>query len=463
MAPHAAAGARKGAATAPRPSPEEGVRRSAFREDAVLFGAILPDDPATYEKPLDELRRLADTAGARVQGALVQRRARVDPSTFVGSGMVARLGEVATEVGADLLIADNDLSPSQAFNIEKRTGRRVVDRSELILDIFASHARTRLAKVAVELAQLEYALPRLKRLWTHLEKQRGGIGLRGPGETQIETDRRIVKKKIGDLRRVLEEIQARKTREVEARRGEFKVALVGYTNAGKSTLMRALSGLDVLVQDKLFATLDTKTALVEVAKNSRILLSDTVGFIQKIPHHLIASFHATLEEVTEADLLLHVIDASHEDPKSQAAAVEEVLASLGCASKPVVHVLNKVDALADRIELAFLERTYPEHVAISALTGEGIDALRERIAARAAQGLEEATLRFPISNGRAIAFLRERGEVLEESFLDSEAVYRVRLSKKDMGALMAMLDGEPVRRRPDGSLPAPRRASREEE
>ena len=468
-APHASAGARPGKdaeheVPAPKARPHDGTARvSAFREDAILFGAILPTDAPTYEKPLEELSRLADTAGARVKGALVQRRQRVDATTFVGEGMVTRLGEVATESGAGLLIADNDLSPSQAFNIEKRTGLRVIDRSELILDIFASHARTRLSKVAVELAQLEYALPRLKRLWSHLEKQKGGIGLRGPGETQIETDRRLVKTKIGVLKKMLVEIQERKEREVEARRGEFKVSLVGYTNAGKSTLMRALSGVDVLVQDKLFATLDTKTTVVEIAKNRRILLSDTVGFIQKIPHHLIASFHATLEEVTEADLLLHVIDSSHQDPKQQAQAVEEVLKSLGCEKKPVLHVLNKIDALPDRIELEFLKRTYPENVAISAQTGEGLDALREKIAGYAQQGLEEVQLRFPIGNGRAIAFLRERGEVLEESWEENEAVYKVRLSKKDLGLARAMIGGEVVHRRPDGSYPAPRRMKGEED
>ncbi|HVY60407.1 MAG TPA: GTPase HflX, partial [Planctomycetota bacterium] len=389
---------------------------SVHREDAVLFGAVFPEPKPGYEKPLEELKRLADTAGARVKSSLVQKRAKVHPTTFVGPGMVERINEVAQEVGAELLIADNDLSPAQAFNIEKRTGKRVVDRSELILDIFASHARSRIAKVAVELAQLEYALPRLKRLWTHLEKQKGGIGLRGPGETQIETDRRIVKKKIADLRRVLLEIQARKTREVRAREGEFKVSLVGYTNAGKSTLMGALSGRDVYVKDQLFATLDTKTALVEILKNRRILLSDTVGFIQNIPHHLIASFHATLEEVTEADLLLHVIDASHPDPKSQIEAVNEVLRGLGCFEKPTIAVLNKADAVADQIEIEFLKRTYPDNVVISAKTGLGIDALRQKIAGKMATGLEEVELRFSVSNGRAIAFLRDRAEVLEERF-----------------------------------------------
>jgi GTPase len=318
------------------------------------------------------------------------------------------------------------------------------------------------AKVAVELAQLEYALPRLKRLWTHLENQKGGIGLRGPGETQIETDRRLVKKKIQDLKGVLIEIQERKTREVRARQGEFTVSLVGYTNAGKSTLMRALSGRDVLVQDKLFATLDTKTAVVEVLKNRKILLSDTVGFIQKIPHHLIASFHATLEEVTAADLLLHVIDVAHPDPKSQVQAVHEVLQKLGVAEKPTVYVLNKVDAIKDQIELEYLKREYPNHVVVSAKTGLGMDDLRKKIAERMSSTLDEAELRFPVSNGRAIAFLRDKAEILEERFEEEGAYYRVLISKKNLGAVRAMLAGQEVRFRPDGSVAARMMESSEE-
>lgn len=361
------------------------------------------------------------------------------PATFVGRGFVERLGDVAREVEADILIADNDLSPAQAFNIEKMTGRRVVDRSELILDIFAAHARTRTAKVAVELAQLEYALPRLKRLWTHLEQQKGGIGLRGPGEAQIEVDRRIVKKKITELRRVLLEIRERKIREVRARQGEFTVSIVGYTNAGKSTLMRALSGRQVKVEDRLFSTLDTKTAVVEIRRNKRILLSDTVGFIQKIPHHLIASFHATLEEVAQADMLLHVVDASHPDPKAQIEAVQAVLREMEIDRKETVMVLNKLDALEDRMELEFLKRTYPDHVVVSALTGAGLEDLRDRVARAMGGHLVDESLRFPVSNGRAIAFIRERAEIVEEKFEGEEAHYKIRLSKKDLGTLKGML------------------------
>ena len=420
---------------------------SVVRERAVLFGAILPTDAPSYEKPLEELARLADTAGAQVTRGLVQKRNRIHPTTYVGRGMVDRLGEVAEQVRADILIADNDLSPAQAWNIERRARRRVVDRSELILDIFAAHARTRTSKVAVELAQLEYALPRLKRLWPHLEQQKGGIGLRGPGESQIESDRRLVKKRITELRRVLFEIQERKAREVAKRQGEFTVSLVGYTNAGKSTLMNALaertakaSFREQRVEDKLFSTLDTKTVMVEVRRNRKILLSDTVGFIQKIPHHLIASFHATLEEVTRADLLVHVVDVTHPDPKAQIEAVNTVLKELGALGKPTIMALNKIDALKDHVELGYLVRLYPRSVAISALTRQGLDELRENIALEMSRLLEETTLRFPLANGKAIAFIRDRAEVLEEQFVGDEAVYRIRMKPKDLGALRGMLD-----------------------
>jgi GTP-binding protein HflX len=423
------------------------------KERAVLFGALVDGDPrakraadggaAAADEALDELEQLAGTAGAVVAGKACQRRHAVHRTTFVGSGFAEQLGRMAEDVRADVLISDDDLSPAQAWNLEKITGRRVVDRSELILDIFATRARTRQAKLQVELAQLEYALPRLKRLWGHLDREKGGIGLRGPGETQIETDRRIVKKKIQDLRHVLSEIQARKEREVAGRAGEFAASLVGYTNAGKSTLMNVLSGGTQYVEDKLFATLDTKTAVCEVRKGVKVLLSDTVGFIRKLPHHLVASFHATLEEASQADLLLHVVDVSHPDAQDQIEAVNGVLHELGIREKPTLVVFNKVDALSAPGELEYWRRLYPQSVAISARTGAGIDELEEKLVEIVGRTRKEEEIRLAAGAGRAIAFIHEKGEVVEEKYEDSEVVIRFRMGKKDLGTLKGLIAHQP--------------------
>ncbi|MHC4390988.1 MAG: GTPase HflX [Planctomycetota bacterium] len=405
----------------------------------MLFGAVLDSDAPSYEAPLQELERLAETAGATVTKKIAQKRQRAHPATFVGPGFVERVNEAADEFEADVLIADNSLSPAQAHNIEKRTKRKVIDRTELILDIFASHARSKESQVAVELAQLQYALPRLKRMWTHLERQRGGIGMRGPGETQLETDRQLIKKRISELKRALVAIQKRKEREIKARKGEFTVALVGYTNAGKSTLMNALSGGEQFVADQLFATLDTKTRIVEVKKNRRVLLSDTVGFIQKIPHNLVASFHATLEEVITADLLLHVIDVTHPDPKAQIEAVDHVLEQLGANELPVVMVFNKVDALEDHLNLSFLKRSYRDHVVVSAKTRYGIDGLKERIAHAMRKTLLEKHLRISVEEGKAIAFLHKEGEIIEERYEGNMGHFHVLMSEKHLGVLRRIL------------------------
>jgi GTP-binding protein HflX len=416
------------------------------RERAVLFGAMLPEDASDlHEAPLTELERLAETAGAQVTAKMVQRRDQPHTSTFVGPGFVDNLREEAEVAEADLLIADNDLSPSQARNIEKRANRRVIDRSELILDIFAAHARSKESKAAVELAQLEYALPRLKRLWTHLERQRGGIGLRGPGEAQIETDRRLVKKRIADLRRVLKKIQGRKRREVEARDGIFTVALVGYTNAGKSTLLNALSGLHQKTADQLFATLDTKTTLVELSRSLKALITDTVGFIQKIPHHLIASFHATLEEVGGADLLLHVVDASHPEPEMHIEAVEEVLAEIGVTEQPRLLVFNKIDLLEDRMHLAHLRRRYAGACEVSARTGAGVEELREAIADALRQDMRVVRAALSVANGAAIAYLHEHAEVLESGYEGEVARLTARIHPRELGPLKGLLrDGDTI-------------------
>ena len=305
-------------------------------------------------------------------GQLTQRREAPDAATYLGNGKVEELTALAAANDADLVIFDNDLSPGQTRNLEKAIGLKVLDRTELILDIFASRARPHEARLAVELAQLEYAMPRLKRMWTHLSRQKKGVGLRGPGEKQLEEDRRLVENRIKDLRRQLDAIERRKQREVAARRDLMTVSLVGYTNAGKSTLMNALTGADVFVQDALFATLDTRTRRWQLPGWGPVLLSDTVGFIRDLPHHLIASFKATLEEARQADLLLHVADAANPAVYEQIAAAYKVLEEIGIQQKDTLLVINKIDALPDRVRLDGLLSRYPDAVPISARTGFGL-------------------------------------------------------------------------------------------
>ncbi|MEJ2540325.1 MAG: GTPase HflX, partial [Gemmatimonadota bacterium] len=281
---------------------------------AVLVGAPTRDvSPRLAEEHLLELARLTDTAGGKVAGFLSQRIDSPNPRFYIGDGKAEELAEFIRERGADLVILDEELSPAQGKNLEGRVGVRVMDRSELILDIFATRARSHEARMQVELAQLEYLLPRLKRMWSHLSRTRGGIGLRGPGETQLETDRRLIGNRIADLKRKLRDVAAAREVQRQSRQGSFRAALVGYTNAGKSSLLKALSGADVFVEDRLFATLDSTTRSVELENGLEALLTDTVGFIRKLPHHLVASFRSTLEEAREADVLLHVVDASHPD------------------------------------------------------------------------------------------------------------------------------------------------------
>jgi GTP-binding protein HflX len=298
---------------------------------------ILPDE-LNDDDPLDELHGLATTAGVRVAGGLTQRREAPDAGTFLGKGKTEELKQCVDRAGADVVLFDNDLSPAQTRNLERALGVKVLDRTELILDIFATHARTYEARLAVELAQLEYSLPRLKRMWTHLSRLSMGVGMRGPGEKQLEVDRRLVERRIHDLRTELKEVERRKERMVASRRGYMTVSLVGYTNAGKSTLMNALTDAGVEAVDKLFATLDTRTRKWQLPSWGPVLLSDTVGFIRNLPHRLIASFKATLEEARQADLLLHVADASNPAVCNQISAVYSVLADLGIDAKETIRV-----------------------------------------------------------------------------------------------------------------------------
>lgn len=329
------------------------------------------------EEELEELAALADTAGAEVVGVLTQTRKEIDPAYFIGQGKAEELARMCSELSADLVIFNHDLTPAQARNLEKLLNTRVVDRTELILDIFAKRARTKQAMLQVELAQLQYQLPRLRRMWQHLSRLGGGIGTRGPGETQLEVDQRRAKKRIADLQRQLQEIQRQTSTRVQSRKERelFTIALVGYTNVGKSTLMNALTKANVFVEDRLFATLDATTRVLYLPDGHKVLLTDTIGFIRKLPPHLIASFHATLEEVRTADLLLHVVDVSHPAMDEHIKVVEETLQEIGAGDKPTILVLNKADKLPPDWDKEALLRRYPNAVLVSALTGEGLDTL----------------------------------------------------------------------------------------
>lgn len=393
----------------------------------MLVGVGLPERPLdNYPAPLAELRGLAKTAGADVLADVVQNRQKPDPATYIGKGKLQELEEVVAANNANVVIFDHELLPSQVKNIEQVTQAKVIDRTELILDIFATRAQTKQARMQVELAQLEYFRPRLKRLWTHLERHGGGIGTRGPGEQQIETDRRLLDKKIRDLKARLSVIQQRKSREVKARQTELRVCLVGYTNAGKSTLMRRLTGADVLVADKLFATLDTRTRQWIIPELGKVLLSDTVGFIRNLPHDLIESFKATLEEATHADLLLHVVDASNPQARQQIEAVNSVLTEIGAREIPSVLVLNQTDRLDDLGRLHALEQLHPRAVAISAAVGDGINKLQEMIAETLSERYVVAQVRTTAGNGKLLAYLNRLAQVLEQTYDGDDMLLTVR-------------------------------------
>jgi len=387
-------------------------------ERAILVGVILPGGEFNIDDPLDEIRGLAKTAGLEVVGTMLQKRHQVDIATYIGSGKVEELKELASAQEADLVVFDNDLGPAQTRNLEKALEVKVIDRTEVILDIFATRAQTHEAHLQVELAQLEYAMPRLKRMWTHLSRYKGGIGVRGPGEKQLEEDRRLVANRIRDLKAKLGKIQARKEREV-AGRSEFPtVSLVGYTNAGKSTLMNALTEAGVLVEDKLFATLDTRTRQWRFRGGGVALLSDTVGFIRNLPHALVASFKATLEEARQADLLLHVVDASSPEAEAQVSAVAEVLDELGLKDHPTLLVLNKTDKVPDRSFLDVLRAHYRDSVSISAATGEGLDNLELAVRAALLNRALDADVEVDMADGRTQAYLAQHAHVHGQTFDD---------------------------------------------
>ncbi|GMV04792.1 MAG: GTPase HflX [Gemmatimonadota bacterium] len=413
-------------------------------DKAVLVGAPERDlDVRLADEHLEELARLTDTAGGTVVGVLRQRLPHPNPRYYIGEGKAEELKELVQAREANLVVFDEELSPAQGKNLEDLLGVRIMDRSELILDIFATRARSREARLQVELAQLEYLLPRLRRMWSHLSRIRGGIGLRGPGETQLETDRRLVGTRIADLKVKLREVASARAQQRKSRQGQFRAALVGYTNAGKSSLLRALSGADLFVEDRLFATLDSATRSVELGSGFAALVTDTVGFIRKLPHHLVASFRSTLEEAREADVLLHVVDASHPDWEEQRQVVREVLEELGLKDAERILVFNKVDRITHAEEESLRERVraldpWPA-VFVSAHQGETLDALRETLKARMRARLAHVVVRFPASDGETLAVLYREGEVLSRAEENGSMAVTVRVPR----ALLGRLAGRP--------------------
>ncbi len=410
------------------------------------------DDAVRVEEHLAELAQLADTAGAAVVGRAVQRVESPTPNYFVGQGKVEELKATLAGAQATLMLFDEPLSPVQGQNLEKALGVRVMDRAEVILDIFATRARSHEAKLQVELAQLEYLLPRLKRMWTHLSRIRGGIGLRGPGETQLETDRRAIRRKIGGLKRRLEEVADHRANQRHGRRDLPSAALIGYTNAGKSSLLKALSGEDVFIEDRLFATLDTLTREVDVGENYRFRLTDTVGFIRKLPHHLVASFRATLEEAREADLLLHVIDAGAPNWEEQVEVVEREMrsAEFGMRNdkesperKRTIYVFNKADLLPEpEAFLAQVREHYPHAVLTASIPHSalriphsGVEELRSALRTSAQALRPVAEIRVPVGDGKLLAALHRDAEVMSQAQTDGVVVVTARVEARLLGKL----------------------------
>ena len=420
-------------------SKDRRIDLSVRQERALLVGVILPESRVDPRAPLGELEALAKTAGAKVVDQIIQKRQAPAPAFYVGKGKAEEIGARAKANNVDVIIFDNDLTPAQIRDLEEVADCKVIDRSELILDIFASRAQTRQARLQVELAQLEYTAPRLRGMWTHLERVAGmggagqagavgGIGTRGPGERQIEIDRRLVNNRITQLKREIREIEQRKKREVFSRRDWFTVSLVGYTNAGKSTLMNALTDAGVLVEDKLFATLETRTRRWNLGDGFIAMLSDTVGFVRDIPHHLVASFHATLEEAVNADLLLHVADASSPVAEQQIEAVDKVLAQLGCQDKPTLLALNKIDKATDEAALHRLQHLRSNSVSVSARSGIGVDKLVEAVKDEIRKQHRVTELEIDPADGEVIGWLAAHGKIMDQSHRDGKYTMKVSLT-----------------------------------
>lgn len=372
------------------------------------------------EEHLSELEMLADTAGAETIIKVIQERYKPDKAFYLGKGKAEEIAELVELNEIDLVIFDEDLAPTQVRNLEKLIDKKIVDRSGLILDIFAAHAKTKQSKTQVELAQLQYMLPRLTRAWTHLSKQYGGIGTKGPGETQIETDRRLIRTRISKLKENLRKIEGQNQTK-SLRRKEFLTAsLVGYTNAGKSTLINLLTDADVLSEDKLFATLDSTTRSFEIDKNKKIMLSDTVGFIRKLPHNLIESFKSTLNVVRDSDIILHVIDFSHPFFEDHIGIVNETLKDLECEKKPRLHLFNKVDRLEDRSMIDYIEDKYENSIVISAARALNINAVKEKLIEIYESNYQEVTITLNSAQSKLVSQIHSLAEVIKSEYIDDK-------------------------------------------
>jgi GTP-binding protein HflX len=423
-------------------------------ERAILVALTLRGERISIDDRFAELSALTESAGGVVVGHLTQKRRLPHGKTFIGKGKVTQLKELADSVNATIIIFDHDMSPSQIQNLEEAVERKIIDRSELILDIFSSRASTVEAKLQVEIAQLEYTYPRLRAMWDHLGQVTGGapvgIGTRGPGEQQIEIDRRLVQRRLKQLRREIEEIQQRSVREVEKRNNDyFTVGLVGYTNAGKSTLFNTLTSGGAWAHNQLFATLSTRIERWELGGGTGVMLSDTVGFIRRLPHHLIASFRSTLEETVHCQLLLIVLDASDPSAMLQLDTVEKTLKDIGAEHQPRLLLLNKIDQVEDSSDKLVWVSRCPDAIQISAVTKEGIEELTEEVLLAVIGIVQEVTLSLPIRASKAIDFLEKRTTVLDRAWEDDRSLYKVRIGRNQIEQILSrerdvLIDGEPA-------------------
>jgi len=413
------------------------------KERALLVALITRGvDTDIVKEHLDELEELASTAGAETVRKIVQAKYSADPAFYIGKGKAGELIDVVENDQIDVVIFDDDLSPTQVRNLERTLNRKIIDRSGLILDIFASRAKTREAKTQVELAQLQYLLPRLTRAWTHLSKQYGGIGTKGPGETQIETDRRIIRNRISHLKENLKKIESQRNIQTRGREDFTRICLVGYTNAGKSTLFNRLTDSGVLAEDKLFATLDSTTRAINFNKNSKILLSDTVGFIRKLPAHLVASFKSTLNEVRDADVILHVVDISHHYFEDHIKVVDETLKDLSSDKKTIIRIFNKVDILSDRQKISYVMNSYENGLIISAEKGINIPALVDKLIKISETSFVEENIALSLEDSKTAAKIHSLAEVLDTKYDDSKIHIKYKTNRHNSDKIKKMVHGK---------------------